>query len=145
MTAALSGADKIHILLVEDSRSEGFITQRHLQRLDEELEVMRAMSLAEALDILEHSPIDAILLDLGLPDSDGPNSIRTLNEEFPHIPIVVLSGREDEVAVLRSLEYGAYAFLLKGKCTEQSIRHAIFNAIFRNSLKGKDRNDYPPP
>lgn len=139
MLATQIADQKIQVLLIEDSRTEAMVVQAALAREDGgRLAIRTAASLAQGVDALSAAHVDVVLLDLGLPDADGPESILRLNREFPHVSVVILSGRTDEVAMLRALEYGAQEFLLKGQCTGAMIRHAIFSALFRKSLrKGK--------
>lgn len=127
---------KIHVLCVEDSRVEAMACIRKIEEADDNrIEIHHVDTLKDALSYIEKHSVDAVLLDLGLPDSDGACSIRALNKKFPDLPVVVLSGREDEVMVLRAFEYGAQEFLLKGECSGMMIRQSIFNAMFRKSLK----------
>ncbi len=126
---------KLRILLVEDSRSEAAIVKALLSQVDGgKLEIHNVGTFAEAELALRVKKHDAVLLDLGLPDSEGTQSIATLNKDFPDLPIIILSGHEDEVAVLRSLKYGAEAFLIKSQTSADDIWQALMSAIFRKSL-----------
>lgn len=135
MFAEVLGTEKIPVLLVEDSRSEARVTERQLHAIDDEFDIERASSLEEAMRCLSDHKIGVVLLDLGLPDSSGPQTIRTLTNRFPDLPVVVLSGRDDAVTVQKSIAYGAQEFLSKIECTGNRIRQAILGAIIRKSLK----------
>ena len=124
----------ITVLLVEDSRRDALLTRWQLHAIDEEFSFHRVGTLKEALQKMQQLEIDVLVLDLGLPDSDGPHSIQLLTEQFPNLPIVVLSGRSDEVAMLSALQHGAQEFLIKGECSGVMIRQAMRAAIFRKSL-----------
>ncbi len=127
--------EKLRILLIEDSRSEAAIVKALLSQVDGgKLQLNTASTFADAELALRVKKYDAVLLDLGLPDSEGANSIATLNKDFPELPIVILSGRDDEVAVLRSLKYGAEAFLSKNQTSADDIWQALMSAIFHKSL-----------
>ncbi len=135
MFAETLSIQKIPVLLVEDSRSEAHVMQRQLESIDDEFDIRRVSRLDEALASLEQEKTSAVILDLGLPDSDGPLSVKTLRQSFPDMPIVVLSGRDDENTIRRSLQYGAQEFVGKANSTGKAIRQAIMGAIIRKSLK----------
>src|SRR5258705_9143489 len=63
--------------------------------------------LAKALERLRLGDISAAVLDLGLPDSSGLESLRTVRSEFPELPVVVLTGLTDEAVALQALREGA--------------------------------------
>jgi DNA-binding NarL/FixJ family response regulator len=135
MFAEMLDLEKINVLLVEDSRNEAMITQRQLHAIDDEFAIHRVTKLGDAMTYITRENIGVVILDLGLPDSNGPESIQTLSQKFPELPIVVLSGRNDEDTVRRALEYGAQEFLNKGECSGNMIRQALLSAMIRKSLK----------
>ncbi|MGE0755174.1 MAG: response regulator [Alphaproteobacteria bacterium] len=127
--------NRIHVLSVEDSRTEALLYSRKITAADDgRITIHNVGTLGEALDYLRTNRVDVVLLDLGLPDSDGVHSIHELNSKFPHLPIVILSAREDELSIMSYLEYGAQEFLLKGECSGAMVRQSIYNAMFRKSL-----------
>lgn len=137
--APLVSQEKIALLLVEDSRSEAAVLCATLEKaVGARLAIETAATFTDALKALATKRFDAILLDLGLPDVEGLESVTTLGKSFPHIPVVILSGHEDELAVMRSLKYGAEAFLSKQGSDGEAIWHAIASAIFRKSLHKPD-------
>ena len=75
--------------------------------------------------------IAAVILDLGLPDSNGLDSLRRLRREFPELPVVVLTGLEDENAALQSLWEGAQDYLLKNEISANVVIRAVRFAIER--------------
>ena len=87
------------ILLVDDHAlfREGM---RHvLQRLPEEVEILEAGNFPDGLRIAaQHPELDLALLDLNMPGSEGPISIRFFHRHYPHIPVVVVSGEEAQWA-----------------------------------------------
>lgn len=127
----------IRVLLVEDSSSDARLTTIQLHQGEEKpIEVVRATMLKEALTLLtDEPPVDAMILDLSLPDSKGSETIRAIRATAPHLPVVVLSGEANEVSVFRALDYGAEAFLLKGECSAEALKHAVYDAIFKKSLR----------
>jgi DNA-binding NarL/FixJ family response regulator len=134
MATHIPPVQNINVLLVEDSRRDALLTRWQLSAIDDEFFFYRAGTLKDALIQMEQHSIDVLVLDLGLPDSDGLHSLDVLTEQFPTLPIVVLSGRSDEVATLSALQHGAQEFLIKGECSGIMIRQAMRAAIFRKSL-----------
>jgi DNA-binding NarL/FixJ family response regulator len=137
MFAETLGIEKISVLLVEDSRNEAHVTQQQLYAVDDEFNISRVSRLDEALELAAHEKFGVIILDLGLPDSSGPQSIQMLSQKFPDLPIVVLSGRSDTATVRCALEFGAQEFLVKSECSGNMIRQALLGAIIRKSLESK--------
>jgi len=135
MFAEMLGIKKISVLLIEDSRNEAHITQRQLYAIDDDFDMSRVSRLEEALTRIAHEKFGVVILDLGLPDSNGPQSIKILNDLFPDLPIVILSGSNDVATVRSALEYGAQEFVSKNECSGNTIRQALLSAIFRKSLK----------
>ncbi len=72
-------------------------------------------NLKDGIQLLSKNVYDAILLDLCLPDSSGINTFEKLYASAPHIPIIILTGVEDEEIVISSLQNGAQDYLIKGE------------------------------
>jgi len=85
-------------------------------------QVVMAGNAAEALAQAElHTPLDAVLLDCGLPDADGGNLIQALSHRSGNAPVVVVSGMESGESVARLLRLGAAAFVPKSKASSEVI------------------------
>ena len=90
------------------------------------------MTLAGALHLLtasDYEPFDVILIDLSLPDSQGIDTFLTLQRQVLNVPIVVLTGLDDENLALSAMQQGAQDYLIKGRVDSslllRSIRYAI--------------------
>src|SRR4051812_28898289 len=94
--------------------------------------------LETAIERLRRGDITAVVLDLGLPDSSGLNSLSRLCAEFPELPIVVLTAFEDENAALEALREGAQDYLLKSEISCNAVVRAIRFAIERK--RGEQAN-----
>ena len=87
----------LRILLVEDNPGDAELLQESLSGAGATLEVVHVTSLEQAAWRLEQgTPVDAILLDLGLPDSSGLATLERAGQAAPHLPILVLTGMDDE-------------------------------------------------
>ena len=94
-----------------------------------------AGTLAAARAILACGGIDFILLDLGLPDSQGIETLRAVRGWYPALPIVVLTGFDDDEAGMLALREGAQDYLVKGQITGPSLVRSIRYAFERNRIE----------
>jgi PAS domain S-box-containing protein len=85
--------------------------------------------LTEGLKQLQAEPVDVVLLDLSLPDSHGLPTVSRVKEQFPNVPVVVLTGLRDEFVAVEALHIGAQDYLVKsqidGPMLLRSIRYAL--------------------
>lgn len=129
-----------HILLVEDSPNDALLLQLSLQSsIDAEWDILHVEWLHEAIAACGKQTFDAALLDLSLPDSDGLETITDLLSAVPVLPIVVLTGLDDESVALEALKLGAQDYVFKGHINqpilEKSIRYAIERAHNAEQLR----------
>ncbi len=120
----------LKILLIEDNPGDADLVREYLldaQRGSISLE--HAARLSVGLEQLAEHQYDAILLDLGLPDSQGLETFRRIHAQRPEVAVVVLSGFGDETLALEALQEGAQDYLVKGeidcKTLERSLRYAV--------------------
>lgn len=120
------------LLVIEDDPGDVRLTQLHLQRVGFEHELESAASMAAGLELAAARGHDLILTDLGLPDADGTTVVERLIEVVPEVPVVVLSGSEDEgVASVRA---GAQDFIPKSELSGVGLVRSIRFAIERQGL-----------
>ena len=125
------------LLIVEDQRFDAMLLRRQLSAPAISCaHVDHAESLAGAIEALGQCQYDAVLLDLGLSDSDGVNAVRTLNQRFPDLVIVVLTGRDEEALGIEALASGAQDMLIKGSFDTTVLARALHYAIERQRLEG---------
>ena len=102
------------ILLVDDHALFRDGMRYVLQQLPEEIEIMEAGNFADGLKLaMQHPELDLALLDLNMPGSEGPISIRYFHQRYPHIPVVVVSGEEGRSHMEKVMNYGAMGFISK--------------------------------
>jgi PAS domain S-box-containing protein len=115
------------VLLVEDNPGDAELISIALERAGNyEMEVCGRLS--ETLERLARNGLDLVLLDLGLPDSEGIETFLRVNERAPYIPIVVLTGSEDDDLALQAVREGAQDYLVKGVSSSmllRSLRYAL--------------------
>ena len=122
--------ENIKILLIEDNTGDAYLIEEHLDEFANfsfELEISE--TLGEALRVLKNKSFDVIVLDLELSDSHGINTFLKVKNENPLIPIIILTGLNDETIRTRAFKKGAYEFLFKGQieCTLlKSILHCSY-------------------
>ncbi|MCJ7812214.1 response regulator, partial [bacterium] len=121
---------KIKILLIEDNPGDARIIEELLNESGSfHYGLTWVDQLSKGLELIGIGGIDIILTDLGLPDSQGFNTFTKIVENAPQIPIVVMSGLNDETMAIRAVREGAQDYLVKGTADGtlliRTIRHAI--------------------
>lgn len=125
----MGGVDEsISILLVEDSPSDAALVRAHLERSGHEFRVDWAVSLAEGSQRLERAA--CTVLDLTLPGLDGLAELAAFVTRVPDMPIVVLTGYDDELGV-EAVRAGAQDYLRKDDLNPAELQRAVRHAIER--------------
>ena len=108
--------ENITILFIEDNLGDAYLIEEHLEEFANfSYEIKNVGTLNEALSILKEQPFDVILSDLSLPDSDGVNTFFRIHNENPLIPLIILSGSNDEEIGAYAVKNGAQDFFVKGQ------------------------------
>jgi len=130
--------EPLRILLVEDNPGdvrllrEMFATER-----PGSFEIVNLPRLGQALNHLAKGGVDIVLLDLGLPDENGLETVRRVRQLAPEVPLVVLTGRDDDAAVAEAMLEGAQDYLVKGQIENRALPRALRYAIERFRLLNK--------
>lgn len=114
----------MNILIVEDNLADFELIDLRLKRVGN-YQTSNAKTLEEALDMLQNHKFKMILLDLGLPDSQGERTFDKIIEKFNNIPIVLMTGLNDQELGLSLIKKGAQDFLLKDEITSFNLRKSI--------------------
>ena len=120
------------VLLIEDDTIQAHAIGRLFARAEPvAFDVEHAGLLSRAKKVLSAGGIDAVLLDLALPDSQGLETFREVHAESPHTPVVVYSGAGDESLAQRAVQEGAQDYLVKGRAQGQELLRAVRYSIER--------------
>jgi PAS domain S-box-containing protein len=130
---------EIRVLQVDDDEIDVLLVKRTLAKSPgtAKFTVDSAVNLSGGVDRLRNNEYDIVLLDLGLPDSSGVETVRKVNEVKSGIPIVVLTGLEDEEVGLAAIKSGASDYLVKGPLLETSLVRTLLYAIERKRVGEK--------
>ena len=122
-------AEQLRILLVEDDDGDALLIGELLDEAGNGVEVQRARLLADAGKLIADA--ECVLLDLGLPDSQGLDGLRWLLRQEPDATVVVLTGLADEYLGEEAVRAGAQDYLVKGEVTGKLLRRVIRYAMER--------------
>jgi len=124
------------LLLVEDNPGDARLLR---EMFNEEgshgTEMTYAQCMKDAEKCLAERIVDIILLDLGLPDAEGVTAVRRVRAAAPRVPLVVLTGRDDESLAALALQEGAQDYLIKGQIDSRSLLRALRYAIERKTME----------
>ncbi|WP_276259465.1 sensor histidine kinase [Haloglomus litoreum] len=133
---ALGFGDRpLQVLLVEDNPADANLIETHLDRapggeLGTDLSLTHVERLTAALERLESERFDVVLLDLGLPESTGIETLERVLEDFPGVPVVVLTGLQNREVAVEAIRAGAQDYLnknehIEGPMLARAIRYAV--------------------
>ncbi len=129
--------ERLRILVIEDDPLFGDAVQRMLRRAGASLalEVELADCLAAGLERLAAGGIDAVLLDLALPDSQGLETLHRVLARAPQVAVVISSGLSDDETAVAAVRQGAQDYLLKGHLDGQTMLRAVRHAMERKRIQ----------
>jgi len=126
-----------HVLLIEDNQDYAYVLMTRFSAAKSPAFVMEhAETLQDGIDRLAKTKFDAVLLDLTLPDSHGLDTFLKLHTHAPALPVVVLTGLEDEALGLEAVRRGAQDFLAKRKADWKAVAKVLLYAIERHRTQG---------
>ncbi len=126
----------IKILYVEDDIDHVTIISGLIKEIKNvHCELTHVQRLDEALVELDNKNYDIILLNLFLPDEQGVDTVARICERAPDIPVVVVSGKDDETMAIKALQKGAEEYLDKGKVKSHSLSRILRYAIVRHKCR----------
>jgi len=130
----------ICVLLIEDNPGEARLYREFLAQASvANFEVVHTNRLSTGLERLSERDIDVILLDLGLPDSQGLDTFTQVQAQARNTPIVVLTGLDDENLAMKAVQAGAQDYLTKGQVNSTLLSRSIRYAIERKQAEDELR------
>jgi len=124
--------EQYHVLMVEDDAGDARLVEELL--MDAKCSMFRvhcARSLVSALDMLSRSDFDVAMVDLSLPDSQGLDTFIEIQRRAPQLPVVVVSGLENNEVAVRAVQQGAQDYISKAHLTADRLVRALKYGIAR--------------
>ena len=126
----------IRVLLVEDNATHAHLIERHIKKAGRDIVALeRVQRLEEALERLDRGDIDALLLDLALPDSEIDDTLPRVLGAHSEVPIIVLTSLNDLEFATRAVAQGAQDFLVKSDLTGPLLLRSINYSIERKKTQ----------
>jgi hypothetical protein len=122
------------VLLIEDNPGDADLIRLRLVESSTPVDVSCAQRLSDGLDSLAQLRPSVVLLDLNLPDSQGAETFRKVLAKAPDVPVVILSGQDDEALATKALHLGAQDYLIKGAYGRGELDRAMRHAMERQAL-----------
>ncbi|WP_414468323.1 sensor histidine kinase [Methanobacterium sp. ACI-7] len=126
----------ISVLLIEDNIGDAELIEEMLHESKyRKFKLKHFETLSEGLEYLNNYEFDVILLDIGLPDSQGIDTLLKIRIQNDEIPIIIFTGLDDEKIGLDALKEGAQDYLIKGEVSTNFLIKTILYAIERNKTQ----------
>jgi sigma-B regulation protein RsbU (phosphoserine phosphatase) len=125
----------VRILLVEDNPLDARLI-REIMKFSRSVvcAIESAETLANGLNLLKSGSFDAALLDLSLPDSEGMNTYIAVHTVAPGMPVIILTGTDDESLAIEAMQKGAQDYLVKGQLSGHHLERALSYAMERHKI-----------
>jgi signal transduction histidine kinase len=128
------GNQPAHVVLIEDNPGDADLVRLRLVEGKSDVHVNCVPRLSDALACLEAETPLLVLLDLNLPDSRGAETFRRIMQKAPNVPVVILSGQDDEALAMKAVHQGVQDYLVKGDITSKQLDRALRYAVERQGL-----------
>lgn len=128
------------ILLVEDNPGDARLIREMLSEIQtEQFDLTHVETLSDTLAHLSEEEAEVVLLDLGLPDSQGIDTFNSVYTKARMVPIVILTGLDDEAFAITAMRQGAQDYLSKNNVDSNVLARALRYAIERKRLEERMR------
>jgi signal transduction histidine kinase len=126
----------LQVLLVEDNAGDARLV-REMFRSEKpgSVKLTHLSLMSEAVTHLEQGGVDIVLLDMGLPDGHGLDTVRRAHAAAPTVPVIVLTGLDDEALAASAMKEGAQDYLIKGQIENRALPRALRHAIERMRMQ----------
>jgi signal transduction histidine kinase len=126
----------LQVLLVEDNAGDArLLREMFSTEKAGSFELTHVLRMSEAMVHLAKGGVDIALLDLGLPDAHGLETVRRAHAVAPDVPVIVLTGLEDEALAAEAMKEGAQDYLIKGQIENRALPRALRHAIERHRMQ----------
>ncbi len=136
-------SDPVNVLLFEDNPGDARLIELYLAEGGRQalFTLERADRLSTGLEHLAQGGIEVILLDLGLPDSQGFDAFKKVQAQAPAVPVVVLTGFDDETLAVEAIRHGAQDYLVKGDVDSKVLYRAVRYSVERKRAVEDTKRD----
>ena len=125
------------LLIVEDNPGDHDLVTEYLDMAGLAFRAENAPTLDDAITMFQDRAFDLAILDLGLPDSQGLDTLNTFIRRFPRTPVIALTGQDDDELARLAIHEGAQDYLIKGKISPDQMMRAIRYAIERKNIENE--------
>jgi diguanylate cyclase (GGDEF)-like protein/PAS domain S-box-containing protein len=126
----------LQVLLVEDNAEDTYLFRSMFSaERSDSFELTHVLRLSEAMIHLAKCRVDIVLLDMGLPDAHGLNTVQQMHAAAPRVPLIVLTGLDDEALAAEAMKQGAQDYLIKGQTENRALPRALRYAIERHRMQ----------
>ncbi len=126
--------ERLDVLLIEDNPGDARLVEAYLADSPKEIQITQVERLDQLRSLPAGDQFSVILLDLSLPDSHGIDTVTSVIEFYPEVPIVIFTGQDDNQLALEAIQSGAQDFLVKGSFDSDVLERALHYAVERNNL-----------
>src|SRR5882724_8464532 len=123
-----------HVLLIEDNPGDADLVRLRLVESKSDVNISCVDRLADGLQAMSIAKPSVVLQDLNLPDSRGAETFRKVLNKVPDVPVVVLSGQDDEDLAVKAVHQGVQDYLVKGAFDSKQLSRALRYAVERQGL-----------
>ena len=126
----------LDILYVEDDEEDARILCRNFENeKTSSYQITHSATFTDALMKLKEKKFGAILLDLNLPDGRGLNGIEDIKDIYPDLPVVIITGYDDESMAIEALQKGAQEYIVKAHINNNIIKRVLQSSILRKRVE----------
>jgi signal transduction histidine kinase len=126
----------LQVLLVEDNAGDArLLREMFTKERPDSFELTHLLRMSDAVIHLAKGGVDIVLLDMGLPDGHGLDTVRRAHAAAPGVPMIVLTGLDDEALAAEAMKAGAQDYLIKGQIENRALPRALRHAIERHRMQ----------
>src|ERR1700680_4591406 len=128
----------LQVLLVEDNAGDArLLREMFSTEKAGSFELTHLLRMSEAVNHLAKGGVDVVLLDMGLPDGHGLDTVRRAHAAGPEVPVIVLTALDDEALAAEAMKEGAQDYLIKGQIENRALPRALRHAIERHRMQAE--------